>query len=139
MPKGKASSRGHEHNPKGSNKPKGGTRPNRPHRSTGSKVDVGEILKDIGIIIGQVSGNKAGGAEPKPGQKSGGEPAKSSQTELQTFVDLIEKELAKEKPDKELIAVLLKKIKEDATSSEDGETGRTATLDDLIKKLRGTK
>jgi hypothetical protein len=146
MAKGKGSSRGHGQNPKGSHKPKGGNRPrptggnrpNRPQRPSGSKIDIGEISKVVEIIVGQLSGNKPGSAELK--QPGGAEPkaAEIDQADLQTFIDLIEKELAKEKPDKEFIAVLLKKIKDGAAPG--GATGNlTATLDDLIKKLRGLK
>src|SRR5262245_52218560 len=78
--------------------PKPGPKPNRP-RST---IDIVDIAVTVQTLLDQLSGKKPSSAEPN---------------ELQTYSDLLEKELAKEKPDKELIAALLKKIKEGTAPS----------------------
>jgi hypothetical protein len=163
MAKGKGSSGGHGHNPskpkkqpqkkpdkkKTDNKPKkpDNKPPKKPDQKkhgggSGPKIDIGEVIKDIGIILGQLGDKKPGGAEPKTPEPSGGtepKPDKTSQADLQKYIDLLDKEVASANPDKELMAGLIRKIKA-ALASSGGNAGALNTrLDDVLKKLESPK
>jgi hypothetical protein len=145
MAKGKGSSGSHGHGPGkqhggGSGQHGGGS--GRQHGGgSGSNIDVGKILDGIRIILGQLGGDKPS-PEPKPTEPSGAaEPkaAATSQAELKSLLDVIKMELAKEPPDKQLIATLLTKI-QDGIEARGGDAGSlTADLADTLKKLKGLK
>src|SRR5262249_47080732 len=87
---------------------------------SGSKVDVGKVIDILEILLGRWGDKKPGGAEPKTPEPSGGtepKPDKTSQADLQKYIDLLDKEVASANPDKELMAGLIRKIKAALASS----------------------
>ena len=126
----------------GSGKQHGGGSGKQHGGGSGSKVDVGKIIDTIGSILDRLEGRQSGGAAPKTPEPSGDtapKPSRTSQSELESYVEMLEKELASENPDKEFRAGLLRKIKA-GIASRGGDAGDLSPrLDNALKKLEAQK